>query len=80
MLGATRAQYCLRQTFVYFDMYLINRPEVMILYAQDKFDAQGSNLADEKAKELIRELVVALAAHAARARYRSHRPDYLFTT
>ena len=65
MLGAARAQYHLRQAFVYLDMHPLNRPDVLIPYAQDKFDAQG-NLVDEKTKERIRELVVALAAWAAR--------------
>ena len=53
------------QAFVNLDMYPLNRPEVMIPYAQDKFDSQG-NLVDEKTKERIRELVVALAAWATR--------------
>lgn len=46
-------------------MYPLNRSEVMIPYAQDKFDSQG-NLVDEKTKERIRELVVTLAARATR--------------
>jgi chromate reductase len=61
MLGCARAQYHLRQAFVYLDMHSLNRPEVMIPYAQDKFDSQG-NLVDEKTKERIRKLEVALAA------------------
>lgn len=65
MLGGARAQYHMRQAFVYLDMHPLNRPEVMIPYAQDKFDSQG-NLVDEKTKERIRELVVALAAWATR--------------
>src|SRR6478736_2589199 len=48
--GSARAQYHLRQTFVFLDMYAVNQPEVMIGAAYQKFDANG-NLMDEKAKQ-----------------------------
>ncbi|MGH9981083.1 MAG: NADPH-dependent FMN reductase [Nitrososphaeraceae archaeon] len=41
MLGGARAQYHLRQVFVYLNMYPINGPEVVVTFAQDKFDANG---------------------------------------
>jgi chromate reductase len=53
MLGGARAQYHLRQTFVMLDVHPINKPEVMISLAEQKFDTTG-RLTDEKAKELIR--------------------------
>jgi chromate reductase len=59
--GTARAQYHLRQTFVFIDMHPLNQPEVMIAAAQDKFDSEG-NLTDEKTKEFIRKLVEALVA------------------
>jgi len=65
MLGSARAQYHLRQSLVFLDMHPINRPEVMIAMAQDKFDAQG-NLKDETAKKLIRQLFENLAAWTKR--------------
>lgn len=55
MLGGARAQYHLRQTFVFLDMYPINKPEVIITFANQKFDENG-NLNDDKAKDLIRGL------------------------
>jgi len=58
-LGTARAQYHLRQCFVFLDMPVVNQPEVMISQAADKFDADG-NLKDEKAKELIGKLLVSL--------------------
>lgn len=58
-LGTARAQYHLRQMFVFLDMHPLNQPEVMIAGAQDKFDAQG-NLTDEKTRELIRKQLTAL--------------------
>jgi chromate reductase len=61
MLGGARAQYHLRQTFVFLDMHPVNRPEVMVNFAAQKFDQQG-NLTDPKAKELAGDLLKALVA------------------
>lgn len=55
-LGTARAQYHLRQCFVFLNMLPINRPEVMISNASEKFDA-GGNLKDETAKKLTGELL-----------------------
>jgi chromate reductase, NAD(P)H dehydrogenase (quinone) len=66
-LGSARAQYHLRQTFVFLDMYPLNKPEVMIANAAQRFDEQG-NLTDEKARELIGQLLVSLVAWTRRLR------------
>lgn len=55
-LGTARAQYHLRQMFVFLDMYAVNQPEVMIASASERFDSAG-NLTDETAKKLIRQLL-----------------------
>ena len=55
-VGTARAQYHLRQTFVFLNMFPINQPEVMIGNAADRFDMQG-NLTDETTKDLIRQLL-----------------------
>jgi chromate reductase len=55
-LGTARAQYHLRQMFVFLNMYAVNQPEVMISQAHKHFDEQG-NLTDEVAKKLIRQLL-----------------------
>jgi chromate reductase, NAD(P)H dehydrogenase (quinone) len=52
MLGTARAQYHLRQTFVFLNMHPINRPEVFVSYAQEKFDENGK-LKDEKTQQQI---------------------------
>ncbi|MGB7758957.1 MAG: NAD(P)H-dependent oxidoreductase [Bryobacteraceae bacterium] len=59
--GTARAQYHLRQCFVFLDMHPLNKPEVMISGAAQKFDAAG-NLTDEHTGESIRKLLAALAA------------------
>jgi len=55
-LGTARAQYHLRQVFVFLNMYAVNQPEVMISQAHKHFDEQG-NLTDEVAKKLITQLL-----------------------
>ena len=57
--GTARAQYHLRQSFVFLNMYPINRPEVMIGNASQRFDA-GGNLTDETTKNYIRRLLKSL--------------------
>ena len=59
-LGSARAQYHLRQCFVFLNMYAVNQPEVMIANASQRFDAQG-DLTDEHTKKLIRGLLESLA-------------------
>ena len=58
-LGSARAQYHLRQMFVFLNMYPVNQPEVMIANASQRFDSAG-NLTDEQSKKLIRQLLHAL--------------------
>jgi chromate reductase len=66
-LGTARAQYHLRQMFVFLNMYPVNQPEVMIANAAQRFDEQG-NLTDEKARELIGQLLASLVAWTRRLR------------
>jgi len=59
LLGASRAQYHLRQVFVFLDMHPVNKPEVMIAKAAEKFDA-SLQLTDPQARDLIAKLLTAL--------------------
>lgn len=54
--GSARAQYHLRQAFVFLNMDAVNQPEVMIGNAAQRFDEQG-NLTDDQSKTLIRQLL-----------------------
>ena len=56
MLGSARAQYHLRQVFVFLNMYAVNQPEVMIANAAKRFDEQGK-LTDETSRKLIQQLL-----------------------
>ncbi|MGC1105628.1 MAG: NAD(P)H-dependent oxidoreductase [Candidatus Acidiferrales bacterium] len=55
-LGTARAQYHLRQSFIFLNMHPINGPEVMIANAGERFDEQG-NLKDAKTKEMIQKML-----------------------
>jgi chromate reductase, NAD(P)H dehydrogenase (quinone) len=57
--GGARAQYHLRQCFVYLNMYAVNQPEVMIPNGATSFDASGQ-LTDETSRKLIRALLESL--------------------
>jgi chromate reductase, NAD(P)H dehydrogenase (quinone) len=67
LMGSVRAQMHLRHSMVFLNMLPVNRPEVMVGQAQNKFDAAG-NLTDEAAKGLIRDLLAALAAWTRKLR------------
>jgi chromate reductase len=65
MTGTARAQYHLRQTFVFLNMYPLNRPEVMVPSANEKIDENGK-VKDEKTRKKIRELLESLVAWTKR--------------
>ena len=65
LLGTARMQYHLRQVFVNVGVLALNKPEVMIGQAQQKFDAD-LNLTDEKTREFVQKLIVALVEWARR--------------
>lgn len=64
-MGTSRAQYHLRQVFVFTNMHPLNQPEVMIADAARRFDERG-NLTDDRTKESIRQLLAALVAWSRR--------------
>jgi chromate reductase len=71
MGGGVRAQYQLRQSFVFLNMDAVVQPEVAIGNAPQRFDEQG-NLTDETSRKLIRQLLENLL-HKARTAQRPMR-------
>ena len=61
ILGGARAQYHLRQSLVFLNMYPLNKPEIFVTLCAQKFDEKGK-LLDQKTKELITELLGNLAS------------------
>ena len=63
MGGGVRAQYQLRQSFVFLNMDAVVQPEVAIGNVTQRFDEQ-SNLTDETSKKLIGQLLQKLVEKA----------------
>lgn len=61
MLGTGRAQYHLRQSCVFLNMFPVNRPEVIVPFVAEKVDKDG-RLTDEKTRAKIKELLDSLIA------------------
>jgi len=59
VLGGARGQYQLRQIMVFLNMFPLNKPELFVNFAHQKFDEKG-NLTDEKTKEYIKGMLEAL--------------------
>jgi chromate reductase len=63
MMGGVRAQLDLRHAMVFLNMFPINRPEVIVPFAAQKFDESG-RLTDEATRKMIGQHVAELARHA----------------
>ena len=58
-VGTARVQYDLRKVLVFMNAFTVNKPEVFISFAQNKFNAQG-DLTDEATAKFIGDLLVSL--------------------
>ena len=52
MMGGSRAQYHLRQSCVFVNLIPMNKPEVIVMKAQEKFDADGK-IIDEATRKVV---------------------------
>lgn len=64
-LGGSRAQYQLRQVLVFLDLHPLNKPELFISAAHEKFSDSGE-LTDAVSRNGLDTLLQALAAHTRR--------------
>jgi chromate reductase, NAD(P)H dehydrogenase (quinone) len=67
LLGGARAQYHLRQCFIFLDARLMSRPEIMIAQADQRFDDAGE-LTDETTAQLLGKMLADFAAWIDRIR------------
>jgi chromate reductase, NAD(P)H dehydrogenase (quinone) len=67
VIGTARAQYHLRQCFVFLNSWVVNKPEVMLGAANTRFNEAGE-LIDDNAKKLIADLLQALMALARKVK------------
>jgi chromate reductase, NAD(P)H dehydrogenase (quinone) len=58
-LGTVRAQMHLRQIAFAVNMHILNKPEVYVTFAKEKFDSEGK-LIHEPTRVIIKKLLVAL--------------------
>jgi chromate reductase, NAD(P)H dehydrogenase (quinone) len=65
--GTMRAQLAIRPVLAVNEAYVMPKPELYIVNAPQRFDADG-NLTDATVRETVRDIVVALAAWTRRLR------------
>ena len=65
--GTVRAQLHFRQVAAHLNLLVLNRPELMVPYASEKFSPDG-RLTDEQTREQLKSLLDALAAWTRRLR------------
>ena len=63
VFGGARMQYHLRQTLVFLDAHVLNKPEVMVGAVQNKIDDKGQ-IADQATKDFIAGQLKAFAEFA----------------
>jgi chromate reductase len=71
LYGTVRAQMQLRQMAVYLNMFPINKPEVMVTQATQKYSA--GRLTDQTTRDFVRQHLEALVAWTIRLRPKENR-------
>jgi chromate reductase, NAD(P)H dehydrogenase (quinone) len=66
LLGGGRAQYHLRQTLLFLDAAVLNKPEVMAGQITAKVDIEAGELTDQPTRDLIATQLKAFAAFTRR--------------
>ena len=69
MGGTVRAQMQFRQICVFTNMHPLNKPEVLVGNAQQKFDSDGGKLIDPDSREFLAQLLKALLDWTRRLSY-----------
>ena len=66
LLGGSRMQYHLRQSFTFLDVLLFGRPEVIVTFAPQKFDEKTLELRDQPTIDIIKQQLAAFDAFIRR--------------
>ena len=64
ILGGARAQYHLRQSMVFLDALVLNKPEIIITFAAQKLDVENGKISDDATREIMTKNLEAFAAFA----------------
>src|SRR3954451_7769257 len=54
LLGGSRMQYHLRQCLISIDALIFGRPEVIVTFAPQKFDAESLELKDQTTRDMVK--------------------------
>lgn len=65
-IGGARAQYHLRQSMVFLNAQVLNKPEIMIGQATSRIDAENGTITDESTRHHLTAQLEALAQAARR--------------
>jgi len=65
IFGGARAQYHLRQSMVFLDAQVLNKPEVMVGGAASKVDVEGKTITDPQTREIVSAQLKAFALFAS---------------
>jgi chromate reductase len=68
LLGGSRMQYHLRQSLTSIDALIFGRPEVIVTFAPQKFDAETLELKDQPTRDMIKLQLAAFAKFIERVR------------
>ncbi len=63
LLGGSRMQYHLRQSLVSLDVHWFGRPEVIVSFAAQKFDAATLELKDQTAIDMVKAQLAGFEKH-----------------
>lgn len=69
LMGTIRGQLATRQVCIFTNMIAMNKPELFVAKAHEKFDSEGK-LTDGETRQKLRAFLVAFAAWAGRIRTR----------
>jgi len=69
IFGGARAQYHLRQSMVFLDAQVLNKPEVMVGGAASKVDVERKTVTDQQTRDVISSQLSAFAIFAEQRRH-----------
>jgi chromate reductase, NAD(P)H dehydrogenase (quinone) len=53
ILGGARAHYHLRQSMVFLDALVMNKPEIIITFASQKLDVENGKISDDATRDIV---------------------------
>lgn len=67
-MGGSRMQYHMRQSITYLNAFIFGTPEVIVSFAQNKFDKDTLELTDQQTKDFIKQQLAGFAGFIKRVK------------